>query len=118
MNTKIKTTMMVLITAMLIGMAPMAGMAGELRGTLNINTAQIEDLNKLPEINKSLAANIVEYRTINGNFTDISDIVSIEGMSYRKADAIKGYIKYDGASDLRVDMAMDNIHRHAQMMAH
>lgn len=50
-------------------------------GKININTATINELITLTGIGESKAKLIIEYRTQNGNFKDIKDIMKVKGIS-------------------------------------
>ncbi len=50
-------------------------------GKININTATINELMTLTGIGESKAKHIIEYRTQNGNFKDIKDIMKVKGIS-------------------------------------
>jgi competence protein ComEA len=49
-------------------------------GTLNINTASIEELAKIKGIGPKLAEKIIQYRETNGPFQKASDIVNVPGV--------------------------------------
>ena len=49
-------------------------------GIVNINTASIEELCKLPGIGEYTAYNIIEYRENAGNFERIEDIQNVKGI--------------------------------------
>jgi len=48
---------------------------------ININTASIEELQRLPGIGPALASRIVEHRRRHGLFKRTQDIVIVRGMS-------------------------------------
>ena len=50
-------------------------------GKVNINTATLTELMTLTGIGESKAKLIIEYRTKNGNFKDIKDIMKVKGIS-------------------------------------
>lgn len=56
------------------------GILGEDGGLVNINTADEEELCTLTGIGSSKAKSIIEYRTKNGNFQKIEDIMNVEGI--------------------------------------
>lgn len=57
-------------------------------GKLNINTATEAELAALPEIGPDLAAAIVEYRELNGDFTATSQLLEIEGIDEPKKEEL------------------------------
>lgn len=62
-------------------------------GKLNINLATADELaENLDGISTVLAQRIVEYRTENGDFNDIAEIMNVKGISEKKFDTIKNEI--------------------------
>lgn len=61
-------------------------------GLININTASIEELKKLPGIGDAVAGKIVSYRTENGNFSCIEDIMKVSGIKNKLFSKIKDQI--------------------------
>lgn len=59
---------------------------------VNINTASVEELQKLPGIGSSIATKIVTYRKENGKFNTIEDIQNVSGIGTSKFDKIKNSI--------------------------
>lgn len=59
---------------------------------LDINEADAEELEKLPEIGAVLAAEIVSYRESAGGFRNIEEIMNVSGIGEAKFDAIREYI--------------------------
>ena len=61
-------------------------------GIVNINTATIAELTKLPGIGEVTASRIIEYRNNAGAFTDKRDIMNVEGIGTSIYEKIKNNI--------------------------
>ena len=61
-------------------------------GIVNINKATESELMTLPGIGSSRAADIVRYRTDNGRFQTIEDIMKVSGIKEAAFNKIKNYI--------------------------
>ncbi len=59
---------------------------------VDINTATIEQLDTLPEIGPITAQDIIDYRTTNGPFAKIEDILDVPGIGQVKFNKIKDLI--------------------------
>jgi competence protein ComEA len=61
-------------------------------GLVNINTSDINQLASLPGIGPELAQRIIGYRTINGGFRQIEDIMQVAGIGEGRFGDIKDLI--------------------------
>lgn len=61
-------------------------------GLVNINRATENELMTLPGIGGSRAADIINYRNINGRFDRIEDIMKVSGIKESAFNKIKNYI--------------------------
>ncbi|GAB4148679.1 MAG: hypothetical protein Fur0021_08910 [Candidatus Promineifilaceae bacterium] len=59
---------------------------------ININTATLEELDTLPGIGPSTAADIVAYREANGPFAAIESIMDVPGIGPARFDELKALI--------------------------
>ena len=59
---------------------------------ININTATAKELEALPRIGPSIAQRIVDYRTANGPFQTIEDILKVQGIGPATFAQIKDLI--------------------------
>ncbi len=59
---------------------------------ININKADLNDLETLPGVGASLAERIITYRKENGLFTSIEDLKNVSGIGEKKFENLKDYI--------------------------
>ena len=59
---------------------------------MNINTANLDELDSLPGIGPALAQRIIDYREQNGNFQSIEDLQNVKGIGDSKFSDIKDNI--------------------------
>jgi competence protein ComEA len=61
-------------------------------GKVNINTADLAQLDTLPGIGEAYAQRIIQYREINGPFQTIEDIKQVSGIGDKKFEQMKDLI--------------------------
>jgi len=59
---------------------------------LHLNTATIEQLERLPGVGPALAKRIVEFRDRKGGFKRIEELLAVPGVSEKKWKAMKEYL--------------------------
>ena len=59
---------------------------------VDINSATLEQLDSLPEIGPKTAQDIIDYRNLNGLFSQIEDILDVPGIGQVTFDKIKNLI--------------------------
>lgn len=64
-------------------------------GLVNINTAGVSELCTLPGVGESTALKIISYRTENGPFGSIAEIMNVGGIKAAKYNEVKNYITVD-----------------------
>ncbi len=71
-----------------------------LEGRINLNTATVSELQKLPFIGIERARAIVDYRRKHGPFEDPGDLLKSRLVGTATLDAIRPYLKFSGPSDI------------------
>ncbi len=59
---------------------------------ININTAGVDELQKLNGIGKTYAQRIVDYRTENGEFTTVEDLLNVRGIGKKRLEQIEKFV--------------------------
>ncbi|MBK4346577.1 helix-hairpin-helix domain-containing protein [Lacisediminihabitans sp. G11-30] len=65
------------------------GGAGGIGGKVNLNTADQAALETLPRVGPALAQRILTWRSTNGRFTAIEDLMSVTGIGEKTFDGLK-----------------------------
>jgi competence protein ComEA len=61
-------------------------------GKINLNTADLAELETLPRIGPAMAARILEWRDTNGRFSSVDDLKSVTGVGEKTFDALKDLV--------------------------
>ncbi|OQA57352.1 MAG: ComE operon protein 1 [Candidatus Omnitrophica bacterium ADurb.Bin277] len=59
---------------------------------ININKANVEELDKIRGIGPAMAQRIVDFRTQNGPFKSVDDLVQVRGIGGSKLQQIKSQV--------------------------
>ena len=65
---------------------------------ININTASLAELQKLPRIGSSVAQRIIDFRKKNGPFKKIEEIMKVKGIGEKTFEQIKDLITVGDAA--------------------
>lgn len=81
----------VLLTAALL-VLPAAGEEKTSSKLVNINTATVEELARLPGVGEVIARRIVRHRARSGKFRKVEELLVIRGISAKKLDKLRPLI--------------------------
>jgi competence protein ComEA len=73
---------------------------GELTGTIDLNTATAEELERLPTIGPAKAERIVVWRQKNGAFRRIADLRHVKGIGYKTFKRLEPFLAIQGPTTL------------------
>jgi competence protein ComEA len=68
------------------------GASGASGAVVNLNTATQAELETLPRIGPALAGRILDYRTANGRFAAVADLMKVTGIGQKLYDGLKDRI--------------------------
>jgi len=63
--------------------------------TININTANVDELTQLPGVGPSVAHRIVDYRNEHGKFSSLEDLRNVKGIGAKKIEKLKLFLRVE-----------------------
>jgi competence protein ComEA len=69
---------------------------------VDINTADIEELDELPEVGPSTAESIVEYRQTNGQFSSVDELASMRNCIRPERLTFRAELSTNGSERLKL----------------
>jgi competence protein ComEA len=98
-SSRLKVMALGLAVAVLgLAVAPSFAQSSAPKAKVNINTAPASELETLPRIGPKVAQRIVDFRTKNGNFKKIEEIMKVQGIGEKVFEGIKDLITVGGES--------------------
>ncbi len=65
------------------------------KDAININTASVEELKKIPHIGEKIAEGIVAHRTIHGPFRKVEHLMLVDGISDQRFRRIREFVRIE-----------------------
>ncbi len=62
-------------------------------GSIDLNTATLDDLTKLPGVGPATAQKILDYRQEHGRFASVEELLGVKGIGPKKLDALRDYVR-------------------------
>ncbi|HUU37341.1 MAG TPA: helix-hairpin-helix domain-containing protein [Candidatus Desulfaltia sp.] len=94
-----KTLLIGLVLALVVSPIVSAQATAKAGGKVNINTASLEELQKLPRIGPQIAQRILDYRKENGSFKRIEDMLKVRGVGEKMFEQLKDLITVGEAAN-------------------
>ncbi|MGK2874338.1 MAG: helix-hairpin-helix domain-containing protein [Nocardioides sp.] len=76
----------------IVGTSPAPGSAVAPGALINLNTATLEDLDQIPEVGPVTAQSILDWRSENGGFTQVEELLEIDGIGPATLDKIAPHV--------------------------
>ncbi|MGH9459567.1 MAG: ComEA family DNA-binding protein [Thermoanaerobaculia bacterium] len=95
-------------TLMLLVVVATAAIAQEAapEGVVNVNTAEAEQLALLPGIGIKTAERIVAWRSENGEFAKLTDLMQVKGIGDATFERIRPYVTLEGKTTLASEVRL------------
>jgi len=61
-------------------------------GVVNINTAPLEELERLPGIGPSMAQRVIDYRTQIGSFSTVDQLRDVKGIGDKRLEKLRPFV--------------------------
>ncbi|HPD18893.1 MAG TPA: helix-hairpin-helix domain-containing protein [Candidatus Goldiibacteriota bacterium] len=96
-----KTILLIILTSLILGCViyfftsfkEKIKVENKAEGQINLNTASMEEIDKLPGIGKTISLRIIEYREKNNGFKNTEELKKIKGITEKKFEKIRKYVK-------------------------
>ena len=104
LRSSLRTSALSFLATALLALAAQPALAAEsaFEGVVNLNTANVVELQLLPGIGESRAAAIVALRQQRGGFKSVDELVDVKGIGDAMLDRLKPYVRTSGKTTARV----------------
>lgn len=80
----------------------LSGMGFAADGQVDLNTSTAKELQQLPGIGKGLAKRIIDYRTANGPFKTVEDVIKVKGIGKKMFARMQDRLTVGSSSQVAV----------------
>jgi competence ComEA-like helix-hairpin-helix protein len=101
MNGKSKSRYLALAALLLATVIPAPVHAAESKKVVNVNSAELAQLQLLPRVGPSVAQRIVDFRKQNGPFKKAEDLMLVRGIGEKTFQLLRPYVATAGETTLR-----------------
>jgi competence protein ComEA len=85
-----------LVSALLLAFVASAADSAPLTGTVNVNTASVEELQLLPGVGEARASALVALRKSRGGFKTLEELKDVKGIGDAGLDRMRPHVRLDG----------------------
>lgn len=89
--------------ALIAGPSLAAGDSATLTGTVNVNTATVEELQLLPGIGESRAKAVIAMRKQRGGFKSVSELTDVKGIGEAALAKLLPFARIEGKTTAQLD---------------
>jgi competence protein ComEA len=90
------------LAAIALGMPALAADTAP-TGTVNVNTATLEELQLLPGVGESRARAVIEARKQRGGFKSVDDLLEVKGIGAASLEKLRPYVTVEGKTTARAE---------------
>lgn len=91
-----------LASLLLAGQVVMGAEGPALQGVVNVNTANLDELQLLPGVGEARAAAIISTRKTRGGFKSVGELVEVKGIGDALLENLRPFVRLSGKTTARI----------------